>query len=102
MTTSDDSIVAFIKEVRAQDRRADRERIAELERDAAHLRKLNLEIVDTYNRELDELTEKCAALVCSCPTDTTRSAPTTSQTAPRADAWCLCCGPTSPVKRGTR
>lgn len=76
MNTSE-KIAAAIKGILDDDRRADRERIAELERDLAALRcaredadsaleEHNLaqaRLITTLNKQLDELNEKCAALV---------------------------------------
>jgi len=91
MTTSE-RIAAAIKPILDEDRRADRVRIAELERDRAHyaspdtqksiadlsqqLRAQLIELdvvhrrnaektvtIEKLNKQLDELTEKCAALV---------------------------------------
>ena len=65
MTTSE-RITAAIKGILDEDRRADRERIAELERDLSHMQlrvDLALSADDEVNKQLDEITEKCAALV---------------------------------------
>lgn len=76
MTTSE-RIAAAIKPILDEDRRADRERIAELERDLAVLRARLLggsdeeelskvsynAYIDVFSGEIDRLTEKCAALV---------------------------------------
>ncbi len=71
MNTSE-KIASAIKSILDEDRRADRERIAELERNAAILKRnlsqacksvdeLNDLVVD-LNKQLDELTEECATL----------------------------------------
>lgn len=65
MNTSD-RIAAAIKSILDEDRRADRERIAELERDLSHMQlrvDLALSEDNEIHKQLDELTEKCAALV---------------------------------------
>lgn len=87
--TMSERIAAAIKSILDEDRRADRERIAELERDLAALRAHSIAVaadltrqldekdarmatwmvaeddstVQRLNKQLDELTEKCAALV---------------------------------------
>lgn len=73
MTTTSDRIAAAIKGILDDDRRADRERIAALERGVGflNLRVSNeeerannaLATIDSLNKQLDELTEKCAVLV---------------------------------------
>jgi hypothetical protein len=71
MTTTE-RIANAIKHILEEDRRADRERIAELERDAAHMQlRVDLAlsgdnelhaIIDDLNRQLDEAHKKVAAL----------------------------------------
>lgn len=71
MTTTE-RIANAIKHILEEDRRADRERIAELERDAAHMQlRVDLALcgdnelhatIDDLNRQLDEAHKKVAAL----------------------------------------
>ena len=105
MNTSE-KIAEVVAQFLAADREEDRKRIAELERDAAILKRnlsqacksvdeLNDLVVD-FNKQIDELTEKCAALVVENKRLSEYASGNLVDVPPPSDAGCLYpeCGPT--------